>query len=806
MKAINRWVYTAALLCNLQPIVFGEIKRGVGRDRVKNSAPVKGPPQMPDYMSPNVRYPLPKLIDSVIFEPYPKVKLSRSSYKVIGFINFDVYHNAFNKMRKYMARFKSDLYNTKVAGPLYNVGLLGAERDESGPMASFIKKPCKGQECFMVKQMKLLRYEIGRAKVLYDKIYTQFTEAIRDLEEIKVRDVRKEVPEHRGYYEVSKKDSSTFLKARHKRIVGIYAAYRSHKNAEEISELKNTFETMEKHNRLQQDQILELGAFLNVTHGYVTANRLVINEIQVRLTELNATLLSLMDTFNVHQYIVFFLIEARASMSRINMGMLTLQQNVQGIYEYLRVISTHRINPLVIPPRDFKIILKGVRDKLSANPRLRLPENPETHLWKYYYIARVIPIVTKSYLLIILTMPLIDTSLQMNLYKVHNLPIINPPIGTQHYTKDRFHYKYVVEGEYFAVSYDKAYVSVPPPLEIQTCQATDGYLCLMNQAMYPTSTNNWCIYSLFIKDRKKIDENCHIKVELRSTTVAVSLGGYMWAISPIATEKIQIRCLEESRIVTIKPPLTLLEIGNGCEGYSPSIYIPAKSQMSSENKEAFKQTFFMDFNDEYQNLSRNALISRVSYRHLSEKEKELLPGILASIPPLKFDALNKRIEDIPYEANIKVSSNTALMVTLGLALVLVGVIGFILWRVYRNRTRVKQFKPMTRVIDQVDDFHDMFSRFNLGSFRSSKREAPPTPVPLRTFSIEDLPPAPAPPPPLPRDRAITPASTAYANEPLPLEQPSTDSLTEIVRGIKDEPIFRAYQKKKMQRQGRWRVN
>ena len=186
----------------------------------------------------------------------------------------------------------------------------------------------------------------------------------------------------------------------------------------------------------------------------------------------------------------------------------------------------------MIPPRDFKIILKGVRDKLSANPRLRLPENPETHLWKYYYIARVIPIVTKNYLLIILTMPLIDTSLQMNLYKVHNLPIINPPIGTQHYTKDRFHYKYVVEGEYLAVSYDKAYVSVPPPLEIQTCQATDGYLCLMNQAMYPTSTNDWCIYSLFIKDRKKIDENCHIKVELRSTTVAVSLGGYMWAISP----------------------------------------------------------------------------------------------------------------------------------------------------------------------------------------------------------------------------------------------------------------------------------
>ena len=775
---------------------------------MKISAPGNGPPKMPDYMSPNVRYPLPKLIDSVIFEPYPKVKLSRSSYKVIGFINFDIYHHAFHKMHKYIARFKSDLYNVKVAGPLYNVGLLGRERDTRGPMADFIKKPCVGQECFMTKQMKLLRYEIGKAKVLYDKIYDQFTEAIKDLEEIKVSDRETQEEKHEPYrhYQVGKKESSTFLKARHKRVVGIYAAFRAHKNAEEISELKNKFDRMERQNLLQQDQILELGAFLNVTHGYVMANRLVINEIQVRLTELNATLLSLMDTFNVHQYIVFFLIEARASMSRINMGMLTLQQNVQGIYEYLRVISTHRINPLVIPPRSFKIILKGVRDKLSANPRLRLPEDPETHLWKYYYIARVIPIVTKNYLLIILTMPLIDMSLQMNLYKVHNLPIINPPIGTQHYTKDRFHYKYVVEGEYLAISYDKMYVSVPPPIEVQTCQATDGYLCLMNQAMYPTSTNAWCIYSLFLKDRKKIDENCHIKVELRSTSLAVSLGGYMWAVSPIATEKIQIRCLKESRIVTIEPPLTLLEIGNGCEGYSPSIYIPAKSQMSSEDKDIFKQTFFMDFNDEYQNLSRNALISRVSYRHLTEKEKRQLPGILASIPPLKFDALNKRIEDIPYETNIKVSSNTALMVTLGLALVLVGVIGFILWRVYRNRKRVKQFKPMSKIVDQVDDFHDMFSRFNLGSFRSSRKEAPPIPIPLRTFSIDDLPPAPVPPPPLPRDQAITSTPADYQNEPIPLERPSTDSLTEIVRGIKDEPIFRAYQKKKMQRQGRWQVN
>ena len=152
MKAINRWMCAAALLSSLWPIA-----KGTGRDNMKISAPGNGPPKMPDYMSPNVRYPLPKLIDSVIFEPYPKVKLSRSSYKVIGFINFDIYHNTFHKMRKYIARFKSDLYNVKVAGPLYNVGLIGRERDTRGPMATFIKKPCIGQECFMTKTNEVIK-------------------------------------------------------------------------------------------------------------------------------------------------------------------------------------------------------------------------------------------------------------------------------------------------------------------------------------------------------------------------------------------------------------------------------------------------------------------------------------------------------------------------------------------------------------------------------------------------------------------------------------------------------------------------
>ena len=47
----------------------------------------------------------------------------------------------------------------------------------------------------------------------------------------------------------------------------------------------------------------------------------------------------------------------------------------------------------------------------------------------------------------------------------------------------------------------------------------------------------------------------------------------MWAISAVITEKLQIHCLTETHVVDIRPPVEIVYIGNGCEGYQPpSVY------------------------------------------------------------------------------------------------------------------------------------------------------------------------------------------------------------------------------------------
>ena len=35
----------------------------------------------------------------------------------------------------------------------------------------------------------------------------------------------------------------------------------------------------------------------------------------------------------------------------------------------------------------------------------------------------------------------------------------------------------------------------------------------------------------------------------------------------------------ETHVITIKPPLQIVDIGNGCEAYSATIYILAKSEL-----------------------------------------------------------------------------------------------------------------------------------------------------------------------------------------------------------------------------------
>ena len=100
------------------------------------------------------------------------------------------------------------------------------------------------------------------------------------------------------------------------------------------------------------------------------------------------------------------------------------------------------------------------------------------------------------------------------------------------------------------------------------------------------------IYVLFINDKNQIKRNCFIKILNWTTNLAYSLDGYLWTISALAAQKLQVRCVMETHVITIKPPLQIMDIGNGCQAYSASIYIPAKSELTATLQSVTRPNFF----------------------------------------------------------------------------------------------------------------------------------------------------------------------------------------------------------------------
>ena len=143
-------------------------------------------------------------------------------------------------------------------------------------------------------------------------------------------------------------------------------------------------------------------------------------------------------------------------------------------------------------------------------------------------------------------------------------------------------------------------MSLPEEGELTVCLLTRGGLCRMNQALYPSDKVNWCIWALFAKNEKMIREKCTYNLQKRNGNLAQSLGGYLWAISSIAAEKIQVRSLKETYIVEIRAALQIIYIGDGCEGYSPSLAIAAKTEITSNYNIDSRARFFISFNAEYQ--------------------------------------------------------------------------------------------------------------------------------------------------------------------------------------------------------------
>ena len=322
---------------------------------------------------------------------------------------------------------------------------------------------------------------------------------------------------------------------------------------------------------MQEKQIKQLAHYLNLTLHQVDKHNKMLYEMDTKMTIMNKTIQHIMWNLDSMHYETNILHFFQNKLYTVYTSLYALQLDTESLFEYMRALASQELNPMIIPPDILKNILHRIETDIKSHARLKLCEDLENNIWSYYGTIKSTPIVLEDYLMLILTVPLIDQSLHMNLYKVYNLPVLHLTLHV--------HAQYEIENSYLATIMDGMFITLPTALDVKVCLMTNGHLCMFKQALYLVEHTNWCIYALFINDEKQIERNCILRTINRTTNLAYSLDGYLWAISALVTEKLQIRCVMETHVIMIK--LQIVDIGNGCKAYSASIYIPAKSELTT---------------------------------------------------------------------------------------------------------------------------------------------------------------------------------------------------------------------------------
>ena len=123
---------------------------------------------------------------------------------------------------------------------------------------------------------------------------------------------------------------------------------------------------------------------------------------------------------------------------------------------------------------------------------------------------------------------------------------------------------------------------------------------------------------------------------------AISLGEYLWAVRSIKQEQLQVRCLEETHMIEIEPPLQIVYLGNGCEGYSPSMFLPAKNEMTTHAQIESRREYFLQFNYVCTPDRYIGLWWQFRMRMMSEREARALITQVAPLGTMDYSLLHKR--------------------------------------------------------------------------------------------------------------------------------------------------------------------
>ena len=321
-------------------------------------------------------------------------------------------------------------------------------------------------------------------------------------------------------------------------------------------------------NQVNQAQVLnDIVTITNVSRSLINENRVLINGMIQTVITLNSTLKEIQhDLFLLLTTRKFLLTHAETLIHshRLNLAVNDLVNDIKIVEQYMTMFSSGELNPNLISPE--MLIKELVNIQKQLPPSIKLPEDPTQNIWHYYNFLSVSHTTYDDKILILIKLPLIDHDSSLDLYRIYNLPIFNPSLNKA--------LIYQLEANTLAVSRDGNYATIPTESEFLECTLASGHFCNLRSALYHMQSSKMCIIALFLKDEIAINENCEMKVINITGPVALYLDQGTWAIATTDTEQMKVTCPLQTHVISIEPPLSIVELEPACSAFSAKFKLP----------------------------------------------------------------------------------------------------------------------------------------------------------------------------------------------------------------------------------------
>ena len=415
-------------------------------------------------------------------------------------------------------------------------------------------------------------------------------------------------------------------------------------NQDDIEEIKKEVKTIYDNQINQAEVLSDVISITNVSRTLINENRLLINSMINTIRTLNSTFIDvqheLLTLFTTRKFLLTHA-ETLIHSHRLRVVVETLKQDVNKFEQYLVMLSLGKLNPALISPKLLINELSTIQKQLP--PTISLPEDPNRNIWHYYRFLTVSYMPHEDKIIFLVKIPLIDNDAVLDLYKVYNLPVFNPILGKS--------LKYNVEGYTLAVSLDRNYATIPTETEFIECTLASGHFCNLRSALYHMQSSNWCIFALFMKNEDLINANCGMSITNITGPVAIYLDQGNWAVATMEPDQMEVSCPVQKHIISLNPPLTLVNLQPACSAFSSMIKLPPYfSKFSHGFTQAVKNANLhsLDFKPTNFRAWKSLEVSNLSEAQISNLKK-LNPIDTVPVKILKAKISKLKEIDLGYE-------------------------------------------------------------------------------------------------------------------------------------------------------------